>query len=237
MISELAWDSNFFKRKIGELKISHGPFSRIEAALKSAKTEGFQYIICKIEFQDTSLVRFLESSGFYLSDLGITWSMRTERFSHPWSSGKEKMRKSAAVATVKDIPALKKITKSLFLESRFYNDPFFSKEEADSLYLAWIENSVKGQAADIVFWIPGEGFITCKKNSRSGEIVLVGVKKGSRGKGIGTTLVEEAMRWFAVQGLDSVSVRTQLRNLDAMNFYLKLGFTMKRHDMVFGKIL
>ena len=237
MISELTWDSNFFRKKIGELKVSHEPFSYVETALKRAKARGFQYIICKTESRDSGLIRFLESSGFYLSDIGITWSMRTGKFSHASGAGKEKVRKSAVVATIKDILMLKRITKSLFLESRFYHDPFFSKEEADSLYLAWIENSVKGLAADIVFCIPREGFITCRKNNRSGEIVLIGVKEGSRGKGIGTALVEEAMRWFTTQGLKSVSVRTQLRNLDAMNFYPKFGFAMKSHDMVFGKIL
>ena len=66
-------------------------------------------------------------------------------------------------ATLQDIPALQKYITSLFPESRFYNDPFFSREDADRLYRAWIENSVRGEAADIVFHIPGTGFISCRK--------------------------------------------------------------------------
>jgi dTDP-4-amino-4,6-dideoxy-D-galactose acyltransferase len=237
MINELVWDSDFFRKKIGELKVGHEPFSRIEAALKRAKARGFLYIICKTELHDIGLIRFLESSGFYLSDVGITWSATTGKSPHPRNAAKEKMKRSPVVATVRDIPMLKKITKSLFRESRFYNDPFFSREAADRLYLTWIENSVKGPAADVVFCVPGEGFITCKKSGRSGKIVLIGVKKASRSKGTGTALVEEAMRWFAVQGLRSASVRTQLRNSDAMNFYLKCGFSITAHDVVLSKIL
>ncbi len=237
MISELEWDSAFFKRKIGELKLAREPFSHLGTALGKAKAEGFQYIICKLEFRDTRLIRFLESSGFYLSDIGVTWQVRTGEFRHTENSGKEKMGRAVAAATVRDIPMLRKLTKSLFRESRFYHDPFFSKENADRLYLAWVDNSVKGAAADIVFCVPREGFVTCRERRRSGEIVLLGVKKDSRRKGTGTALVEEAMRWFTGQGFHSVSVRTQLRNLVAMNFYLKLGFTVKSHDMVFGKIL
>ena len=237
MISTLAWDSTFFGRKIGELKISRDPFFSIETALNKAEAEGFQYILCRTRLQNAHLIRFLESAGFHLSDIGITWSVRTAKFTLTGSAGSEGIRKPVAVAAARDIPMLKKITPSLFLESRFYHDPFFSKKEADSLYLTWVENAVKGKAADIVFCVPGEGYITCKKRNRSGEIVLLGVRKESRGKGTGTALVKKAMGWFTAQGLHSVSVRTQLRNLDAMNFYGKLGFTIKSHDMIFGKIL
>ncbi|MBI4680394.1 MAG: GNAT family N-acetyltransferase [Nitrospirae bacterium] len=125
-----------------------------------------------------------------------------------------------------------------FLESRFYNDPFFSKEEADKLYQTWMENSVKKKAADIVFCIPDVGFITCKKNvTNIGEIGLVGVKKDFRGKAVGTALMKEAITWFKSQDINLVSVRTQLKNIDAMNFYLKLGCYVKGYDIVFAKIL
>ena len=148
------------------------------------------------------------------------------------------LRESIKVATYKDIPGLKKIATSLFSESRFYRDPFFSKEEADKLYQTWIENSVKGAAADIVFWIPRRGFITCKKSGEhSGEIVLLGIKKSFRGKGCGTALVKESMIWFHAQDIPSITVRTQVKNLGALNFYLKLGFSLRGYDIVFGNIL
>ena len=103
-------------------------------------------------------------------------------------------------ATEQDIPDLKKLIPSLFPESRFYHDPFFSRKEADDLYRAWIENSVKGQEADIVFHVPRTGFITCKKTGkRSGKIVLIGIRKGMRGKGYGSALLFRSMEWFAGQ--------------------------------------
>ena len=237
MITALAWDSAFFRKKIGELKISSEPFSQIEASLRRAKSEDYQYIICKTEFGNARLIRFLESTGFYLADIGITWSIKTGKLFRTANARREKTEKSVAVATGRDIPTLRKMAKSLFLESRFYHDPFFSKKEADALYMTWIENSIRGLAADIVFFVPDKGFVTCRKDNRTGKIVLIGVRKGSRGKGTGTALVKEAIRWFAAQGLDSVCVRTQLRNFKAMNFYLKLGFTIDSHDMVFAKIL
>ncbi len=237
MVNELIWDSRFFGRKIGELRIPDRDFAYARSALQKAKDEGFQYVICKIRSQDTSLIWFLESSGFYLSDIGITWRVKTAEF--PFVGDKEgrPLRKSIVVAREEDIPMLKGMAKSLFLESRFYNDPFFSKEEADRLYEAWAENSVRGEAADVVFCLPEKGFVTCRKTGDRGEIVLIGIRKEFRGKGIGTALVEEAMEWFRVRGLVSVSVRTQMKNIEAMNFYLKLGFEIEGYDILFGKIL
>ena len=188
------------------------------------------------------MIKTLESLGFYLTDIGVVLGIETKHLAIPLFGkgglgGILQRAKSVEVPTQKDIPALQKIGKSLFAASRFYSDPFFSKKEADGLYEAWIENSVKGQAADIVFFIPRVGFITCRRSANSGEIVLIGIKKGVRGKGFGTVLVGEGMRWFREQEVKLITVRTQLKNLEALNFYIKLGFLPKEYDIILGRIL
>jgi len=237
MINELIWDSSVLKKKIGELLITPKTSSRIKAAVQKAREDGFQYLTCKITSQDTFLIKLLESYGFYMTDIGITLAVDTNAFLMELIPRNPPIS-PIHVATEEDIPSLKKIATALFSESRFYRDPFFSKEEADKLYRIWIENSVKGAAADIVFWIPRRGFITCKKSGEhSGEIILLGIKKSFRGKGCGTALVKESMIWFHAQDIPSVTVRTQLRNLGALNFYLNLGFSLRGYDIVFGNIL
>lgn len=238
MIKALAWDSALFKRKIGELISVYREPSQVKEALKKAKEEGFKYLICRIKSQDTVFIRLLETLGFYLTDIGVVLTIKTDTFSRTNSQRELKISKSIKAAAHDDIPMLKRMVKSFFLESRFYNDPFFTKGEADKLYAAWIENSVKGKVADIVYFIPQTGFITCRKSGRnSGEIVLIGIKKGFRGKDYGSALTEEAMRWFDKQRITRISVRTQLKNLSALNFYVNLGFLPKEYDIVFGKIL
>ena len=238
MIKELTWDSGLIKRKIGILTIDAGNLSSLGNALKQAGKEGFQYLLCRPEFQDTELIRTLESEGFYLTDVGVTFGSGTTEFLARNMAGRPESADRITTATRKDIPALKKLMPSLFSESRFYHDPFYSKEEADNLYRAWIENSVNGQEADIVFQIPETGFVTCKKTVKgSGRIVLFGVKKKNRGKGYGTALLFRAMEWFAGQGADFVTVRTQLRNLKGMNFYLRFGFFIKAYDLMFARVL
>jgi dTDP-4-amino-4,6-dideoxy-D-galactose acyltransferase len=237
-IEELKWDSAFFRKKIGALKAPSEDCSGLKDTLKKAKKDGFEYVACRLEMQDTGLIRHLESNGFYLADIGVTLATDTQRFFQKEKQSPRTKQNGIQAATPQDTPALQKYITSLFPESRFYNDPFFSKKDADKLYRAWIENSVKGEAADIVFHIPGAGFISCRKSGKnSGKIVLIGIKKGSRGKGYGTALLAEAMDWFRKERSRTVTVRTQLKNTKALNFYLHSGFMVKEYDIIFGKIL
>lgn len=244
MIEELTWDSAFFKRKIGVLLIrSSSEPLRITKALERARKEGFEYVTCKLRSQDTSLIRLLESFGFYLTDIGVTLVMKTgtqiPRHAFLDRSSEDGFREKAVrLATAEDIPMLRKIIKSLFPDSRFYSDPFFSKKDADRLYEIWIENSVRGDAADVVYCIPEVGFVTCRRSAgRTGEIILLGIRKSMTGKGFGSALLLKAVQWFTEQGLKMVTVRTQLKNLGALNFYLASGFLPKSYDIHFGNIL
>jgi GNAT superfamily N-acetyltransferase len=73
--------------------------------------------------------------------------------------------------------------------------------------------------------------------AKKGEIVLIGIKKNFRGKGLGSALIGEAMQWFTKEKITLVTVRTQLKNMKALNFYLNLGFLPKEYDIILGKIL
>ena len=238
MIQELPWDSAFFQRKIGSLKVPSDDPSVLKDTLKKAKRDGFAYLTCRLPAQDAVLIRLLESNGFYLTDIGVTLETATRRYFQQGKQARPTKQNAIIAATLEDIPALQKYITSLFRESRFYNDPFFPGEDADRLYRAWIENSVRGEAADIVFHIPGAGFISCRKAGKnSGQIVLIGIKKRFRGKGYGTALMAEAMAWFRRERINAVSVRTQLKNVKALNFYLHSGFLVKEYDIIFGRIL
>jgi GNAT superfamily N-acetyltransferase len=237
MIKKLEWDSTFFGKKIGELR-GYPSFTNISPIIEKAKKQGYQYILYRLKSQKTPLIQLLESYGFYLTDIGITWEIKNDQFTYGEKKADQRMVNSVRVATEKDIPMLKKMITSLFLESRFYSDPFFSKKDADRLYQAWIENSVRKQTANIVYIIPEVGFIACKKASaKSGEIKLIGIKEDFRGKGIGKILLWVSFKWFEKQRIRVIKARTQLKNLPAMNFYARSCFSMKGFDLIFAKIL
>jgi len=227
MIQELPWDTELFGRKIGRL--TEVPSEKIlRNILRHAKKQKYRYLTCRLGADKINDVHILEKKGFYLTDIGIMLERDTDEI--------ERTSIPVREAVIDDIAMLKEKIKGIFTNGRFYHDPFFTKDEADRLYQAWIENSVKG-FADKVFLMGSEGFITCKVSGNAGDIPLIGVSSSSRGRGIGTALVLHALKWFKEKGVKDVTVRTQAVNIKSIKFYDHLGFEIKAIDVTMGKIL
>jgi dTDP-4-amino-4,6-dideoxy-D-galactose acyltransferase len=185
--------------------------------------------------EDAAAIRALEAAGFYLTDLGVTWAGEVGRY---LAAADRQAAAAARHATEADIPWLSATASHLFPLSRFYHDPFYAKADADRLHEAWLANSVRGKAADAVLLIDGSGFVTCKvAKDGAGEIVLIGVVGGGRKRGAGRALMTAALEWFQLKGVTLVRVKTQVKNLQAMNFYHRLGFDLHSTDMTMGCIL
>jgi len=234
MVEALTWDSEFFGRQIGVLSGDVGSLEDVTADLDAAAAAGFAYLICRPPVDDAAAVRTLERAGFYLTDVGVTWSSGVA----PYLQRAAPIDRRARPAGPSDVPRLSAEATTLFRRSRFYHDPFFSTEEADRLHAAWLANSVSGQAADAVWIIPDAGFVTCKlTRDGCGEVALIGVWEDSRGRGAGRALMTAAMTWFSGRGVPTVRVKTQVKNLRAMNFYHRLGFDLHAMDMTMGCVL
>jgi ribosomal protein S18 acetylase RimI-like enzyme len=238
VISLLTWDSNLFNRKIGELKLVSPSESDIVDAVASARESGYDYIFCKLDHEGLWRPGLLESYGFYLSDIGTTYELNVDSLANAVNMKKALQLNDVRSATVDDIAPLKEMSGPIFWASRFYSDPFYSEEEADLLFRTWIENAVKGDAADAVFVIEDKGFISgTVSDQTTGMIDLIGVDEGARNSGVGTALVLRMATYFKDHNVHVIKVRTQLRNVDAMNFYGRLGFRIKGYDLIFSKIL
>jgi dTDP-4-amino-4,6-dideoxy-D-galactose acyltransferase len=235
MVEALTWDSQFFGRRIGVLAGGLTSIASVSADLAAAAAAGFVYVICRPPVEDAAAVQTLERAGFYLTDVGVTWSSEVGRYlrrAEPVAPGRVRL------AVASDVPRLSSEATTLFRRSRFYHDPFFSTDDADRLHAAWLANSVSGQAADAVLIIPDAGFVTCKlTRDGSGEVALIGVWEECRGRGEGRTLMTAAVTWFAGRGVTTVRVKTQVKNLRAMNFYHRLEFDLYATDMTMGCIL
>ena len=235
MVDVLGFDSAFFGRKMGVLSGDLASAGQVASELATAREQCFEYLICRPAVEDATAIRTLEAAGFYLTDVGVTWSSDAQAY----------LSKAAPVpvgairlATTADVPRLSAEAVTLFRRSRFYSDPFFTTEEADRLHAVWLANSVSGQAADAVLINPNAGFVTCKlTKDGNGEVALIGVWEASRQRGAGRDLMTAAVAWFAAQGRPEVRVKTQVKNLRAMNFYHRLGFDLHAMDMTMGCIL
>jgi len=231
-IRPLDWDSALFGRKIGVLEIERGAAADVETGVAAARAGAFDYILCRPAIDDSPVVHALGQSRFYMSDLGVTWTLGAASWKSTGVRDADIVR-----ATETDIPALQDLISFMFPDSRFYNDPFFSTDDAELLHREWIRNSVTGAAADAVFWLPRSGFVTVKQRGDAGEIVLIGVAAAERRRGTGSRLLSAAMAYLIERGAAVVSVRTQLRNLRASNFYRARGFCLGAADVTFSRIV
>jgi dTDP-4-amino-4,6-dideoxy-D-galactose acyltransferase len=238
MIKKLEWDTEFFKKKIGTLIFDEVSEVALVKDLEAARTSNYKYIMCHLKSPQHSTINMLENYKFYLSDVGITWEMGVCDYLSMIEERELGFNNHISEAAVEDIPGLQEMIKPMFPNSRFYSDPFFSHEEADQLHVIWIKNSVLGKAADVVLHIPNKGFVTCKKREDGiGEIILIGVKDGIRGENLGQTLMNASIKWFLKRDIKNVKVKTQLKNVKAMNFYRKLGFSIESFDATYSNIL
>ena len=228
MIAELEWDSKFFRRKIGKLT-EVPPENKLKKLIQQAYKVGYAYLTCRVIIEGMSKIQILEDHGFYMTDIGLMWEKKIDEILEP--------RILVRSATVKDAPMLKSMVRGLFKDSRFYNDPFFIYEEAERFYQTWIENMVRDREIE-TFLVEDSGFIICKKLSKNrGNIPLIGVISEKQGSGIGRSLIYKALNGFKKAGVKTVTVRTQVNNIKAMNFYMGLGFRVRHVDVTMGLIL
>jgi dTDP-4-amino-4,6-dideoxy-D-galactose acyltransferase len=142
-------------------------------------------------------------------------------------------------AIEEDIPNLRELARVSHRDSRFYYDGNFSDQACDQLYETWIEKSCRGWANRVLVAEEGghvQGYLTCLlPDTGRGQIGLVAVSDTAQGKGIGAALVTSAIRWFATERAENVSIVTQGRNVRAQRFYQRCGFAVRSVEFWFHR--
>lgn len=223
----LTWDSEFFGVPIGRV-IGH----QIEAgqALAIRQWCAEQGIACLYFLADTepsSNSRIAEELGFRLADIRITFEIMRPKSIAPFPHNPR-----FRLARADDYAALQQTARTAYQQSRFYADPCFPREKASALYDVWLKRSIQEGYADAT-WVATDdderpiGYITCHRDATEGRIGLVGVAETARGQGIALALLERSLAWFWEQGMESVSVVTQGRNIGAQRLYQRAQFVTR----------
>jgi spore coat polysaccharide biosynthesis predicted glycosyltransferase SpsG/ribosomal protein S18 acetylase RimI-like enzyme len=229
------WDTSFFGFKIAQLYPTQLSEDILQYALRKCKDENIKclYYLCNAD--DLQSIKLARNYLFDHVDARITFRKDLKKY---------KPVKNESNVTIqshreKDITALKKITKNMFKQSRFYSDKHFSRKLAEKLFQTWIEKSCHGYADKVFVAISNNkvvGYITCKLETTGiGSIGLVGVESHAQGMNIGTYLVYHALNWFAKKKTPAVEVPTQEINYPAQKMYKKCGFIIARRELWYHK--
>ncbi len=230
----LEWDSQFFGRRIARVKgafLTEADIVNIRIWCEDNRIDCLYFLADSTEAQTS---RLAESNNFNLVDIRVTLD-RPVKANHALGHSHLNIRG----ALERDIPTLQTIARVSHRDSRFYYDGNFPSSLCDALFEVWIEKSCRGWAKNVLVAEDGGepvGYISCHlPTPKTGKIGLVGVGQKAQGKGLGKDLVDEALRWFTEQGVESVTVVTQGRNVRAQRLYQRCFFVTRSVELWFHK--
>lgn len=89
---------------------------------------------------------------------------------------------------------------------------------------------------ELLGWVAAERRMLLEAGERA-ELVGLIVDPQSRRSGIGRALVQSAEDWATTQGLDVISVRSNVARLESHPFYERLGYTRRKTQHAYVKQL
>lgn len=226
-IELLKWDSEFFKFQVGELEIdSTNSLRDINKALDKSF---FRVVYIKIENPTKDDIERI-SHVAPLMDEKVIFEKRVCNVPLSVSQRLEKYKGTMS----SDLLELAWISGTF---SRFNLDanfrPYFKR-----LYQCWLERSIQGDLADVVFVTYDRalpvGFATvASKDEMIGQIGLIAVSCDYRRKGIASLLLRNAEAWCHENEYEIIQVATQARNVSACRLYEKYGYQHKTKYGIF----
>jgi RimJ/RimL family protein N-acetyltransferase len=242
----LDWDSEQFGIPAGRVESldASGSYAQARAAkrellasvLDQCRAAGIRHLSARVDSGNLTTIHALEEAGFELID-GIQTFVLTLNGNHPSAPPRTRLFEP------KDLPEVLEIGRTAFIFDRFHADPTLPSTVADQVNASWTRSCCLGTAADAVVVAEEDGriasYVTCRADRRAGNgiIILVATAAWARGRGAARRASSAALHWFAEQGLGTVEVGTQLRNIPAARLYESLGFRLTRTSLTFRKLL
>ncbi len=240
IIKKLDWDSGFWGFPVAYLSCKYLTESivyRINRFIESNKIKLVEYL-CNCH--DNRSVNITAINNFIFADIRLSFEKKLQEKQNILLP--EEFR--FALADKGDIKDLLKITKDIYLDSRYYFDKNFDKEKASIFYQNWVEKGVLGTFDDECYCLFEQrsnapiGFCTIKYAlSDVANIGLVGLSKNYRNRGLAQIMLNLVFNELINKSVKKVYVVTQGRNFSAQRLYQRLGFLTKATEIWYHKWL
>lgn len=235
----LDWDTNFFGVHIGRINGDSLTADHLKAIESWRQANAVRCLYFQADSADRETVRLAEENGFHLVEVRMIYERRLADWnpgSRPHTAPDVRVRRSLP----SDLPALQEIAKNSYVDSRYYFDPGFRKEQWQAFYAFWVKKSIAG-SADLALTaeIGGEiaGYITglVDREKNEGIYELTGVKESARRLGVGQELFRSGIDWFVEQGVPYIWVATQGRNIATQRMIQRDGFISRACRLYYHK--
>jgi ribosomal protein S18 acetylase RimI-like enzyme len=238
-IQILDFDTELFGFKVGRFTAKNVSLQQAAEIVEYCRKGAIKCLYAELDSDNFASLNAASGSGFVISGIKVMFEKDLSNFVATAKNVVEGYQIDNNISD-SDVEYLKSLSRQMSRVSRFSFDKNFPAGAAEDLYVKWILNSINKKVADEVFISrcvnSGEpvGIITCKKDyDGDGRIMLVGVDKSHRGRGIGGLLVSRALEYFKDNGFDKTYVGTQGSNIPAQRLYGRMGFLTRSLLVVF----
>lgn len=220
----LAWDSEFFRLRIGRVAERLNTQTAVDVQKWcTSHTIDCLYLLC--DFTDTEGRLTAERNDFHLVDVRVNLVCDLRQAARPTRTAVD-----IRPARPEDANALRALSRGTYRHSRFYQDGHFPAERCDALYETWIEKTCNSPTDGVLVATDATGpigYVTCELSSDGlGRVALMAVDSRSRGKGLGLTLIQHALDWFESRGVTRILIATQGGNVTTARLFERSGFVM-----------
>jgi dTDP-4-amino-4,6-dideoxy-D-galactose acyltransferase len=235
-IEPLQWDSEFFGIKIGQVRLSGATPEELAAAVAAADLDAIECLYWLVGCEDRRSAIAAQACGFCLVDVRITFDkalIGSELDS--LASATEPNVPPVRLFVNDDLPAILKLTRQSYRDTRFFCDGNFNEDKCMAMYEQWVQRAVQTRP-DLIFVTGPQGepsgyFVCHMGDDQIGKMGLMTVDPRWRGTGLGRALVGAVVRHFAGAGMRSVTGATQGRNIVMQRLFQKCGFVTRSVEL------
>jgi ribosomal protein S18 acetylase RimI-like enzyme len=225
LISMLEWDTDYWGFPVAFLSSRHLSENILYKVNEFVKNENIRLVEYLCNCHDKKSVLLAEENGYDFKDIRLTYEKILKEKMDVDLDRKIEFRE----AEEQHIPALREISRDIYLDSRYYYDNNFDKDKVCEFYMGWVEKAVKKEYDDECFalFINKTPVAYCSvkyESSTEVQIGLVGVSNDYVGIGLGKELLAMVFNALLLKGYNRVLVVTQGRNYPAQRLYQKVGF-------------
>ena len=213
---------------------------RLETVLKActadAEAHGVRFLSTRLPEDGLAALHTVEAVGFRIIESFLTFSRKTAG-EIPFDGGSDF---HIRLAQLDEMETVASIAYRAFQSFHLRVDPQIPESRARHSRREWVRNGFKGRA-EAIYVAETEnrlvGFVLLRSKTdteKMGEIELIAVEPGFHGRGIGKALVARAVRYY--QGETSeIQVGTQAKNLQAIQLYTRIGFSIVCSELSFHR--
>jgi GNAT superfamily N-acetyltransferase len=217
----LAWDTEFFGRPSYTIDTEKSNMQANSGFVSQIKTRfAGTFVSAKVDTTlDYQIISLLSESGFQYIDTEVTLEHRRI----PAISIPNKNILITRLTRNEGLPY--ENLGSVYSLDRFHTDPHIPAKKADQLWVYYLKNFVPDDQHEMFAAYVNKaiaGVVLVVLHDSHARISFISVRKRYQNMNIGSSLLQEVLRNFKEK---PIWVGTQIKNVKAINFYIRNGFS------------